>query len=157
MKLKRLQHAMYLCRDLEASRKFYTDVLGMEEIPRKLIDPVRKGAWFKLGDTRFHLAQWEEGHWSLGGATQPITVWDNHLAFEVDDIEAWKRRLTEMGIEYMVGTMGEGFMKQIYFRDPGGNCGTRAAPAGRLVERTLVRSCPVPCSWSQVLGEDGKT
>jgi catechol 2,3-dioxygenase-like lactoylglutathione lyase family enzyme len=32
MKLKRLQHAMYLCRDLEASRKFYTDVLGMEEI-----------------------------------------------------------------------------------------------------------------------------
>ena len=121
MKLKRLQHAMYLCRDLEASRKFYTDVLGMEEIPRKLIDPVRKGAWFKLGDTRFHLAQWEEGHWSLGGATQPITAWDNHLAFEVDDIEAWKRRLTEMGIEYMVGTMGEGFMKQIYFRDPGGN------------------------------------
>src|SRR6516164_9672037 len=65
MKLKRLQHAMYLCRDLEASRKFYTDVLGMEEIPRKLIDPVRKGAWFKLGDTRFHLAQWEEGHWRL--------------------------------------------------------------------------------------------
>ena len=24
------------------------------------------------------------------------------------------------------------------------------------MERTLVRSCPVPCSWSQVPGEDGK-
>ncbi len=121
MKLKRLQHAMYLCRDLEASRKFYKEVLGMEEIPRKLNDPARKGAWFKLGDTRFHLAQWEEGHWSLGGARQPITVWDNHLAFEVDDIEVWKRWLTEKSIAFAVGTMGEGFMKQIYFKDPGGN------------------------------------
>jgi plastocyanin len=68
MELKRLQHAKYLCRDLEASRKFYTDVLGMEEIPRKLIDPVRKGAWFKLGDTRFHLAQFCLLHPGQAGA-----------------------------------------------------------------------------------------
>ena len=68
MKLKRLQHAMYLCKDVEESSKFYTHVLGMEEIPRKLIDPKRKGAWFKMGDTRFHLAQGPEGHWST-------TIW----------------------------------------------------------------------------------
>ncbi len=121
MKLKRLQHAMFLCRDLEASRKFYTDVLGMEEISRKLINPARKGAWFKLGDTRFHLAQWDEGHWSLQGQGKALTVWDNHLAFEVDDIEAWKQTLARHGIAFVVGTMGEGFMKQVYFKDPSGN------------------------------------
>ena len=121
MKLKRLQHAMYLCRDVEESRKFSTDVLGMEEIPRKLINPKGKGAWFKMGDTRFHLAQWDEGHWSLGGKGKAIEIWDNHLAFEVDDIEAWKKKLNGLSIPFVVGTMGEGFMKQIYFKDPLGN------------------------------------
>ena len=120
MEITRLQHALLTVKNLEASRAFYQDVLGLEEMERWLIDPARDGAWFRIGNTRLHLAVWED-HPSNQKVGQSLDPWDNHIAFEVDNIEAWKKKLKEKGVEYLQGVMGGEKMAQVYFRDPSGN------------------------------------
>lgn len=120
MKITRLQHALLHVKNLEEAKAFYKEILGFEEMERWLINPIRDGAWFKIGDTRLHLALWEE-RGAHSNSDEPPDAWDNHIAFEVDDIEAWKKKLEEKGISYLQGVMGGEKMAQIYFRDPSGN------------------------------------
>ena len=53
MDVKALHHVSLPVTDLERSRRFYREVLGLEEIARPPI-PV-PGAWFRLGDRELHL------------------------------------------------------------------------------------------------------
>jgi len=48
MKIDGLHHVALPCADLERSRRFYQEVLGLTEIPRPAL-PVA-GAWFRVGD-----------------------------------------------------------------------------------------------------------
>jgi glyoxylase I family protein len=48
MKIDGLHHVALPCADLERSRRFYQDILGLTEIPRPTL-PVA-GAWFRVGD-----------------------------------------------------------------------------------------------------------
>ncbi len=120
MKINRLQHALLTVKDLEEARKFYKEVLDLEEMDRWLIDPARDGAWFRIGTTRLHLAAWQD-HPSNDKLGQALDFWDNHIAFEVDDIEEWKRKLKEKRVEYVEGVMGGKKMDQVYLKDPSGN------------------------------------
>jgi len=47
MEINGLHHVALPCADLERSRRFYREVLGLTEIPRPAL-PVA-GAWFRLG------------------------------------------------------------------------------------------------------------
>jgi len=48
MDIDGLHHVALSCSDLERSRRFYQEVLGLAEIPRPTL-PVT-GAWFRVGD-----------------------------------------------------------------------------------------------------------
>ncbi|MCG7393203.1 VOC family protein [Microvirga sp. ACRRW] len=48
MEIDGLHHVALPCADLERSRRFYQEVLGLTEIPRPAL-PVA-GAWFRIGD-----------------------------------------------------------------------------------------------------------
>ncbi len=54
MEILRLDHAALLVKDVERSRRFYSQVLGMEEVPRphSFTFP---GAWLRKGGAEIHL------------------------------------------------------------------------------------------------------
>src|SRR5713226_4004865 len=54
MEIRRLDHAALLVKDVERSRRFYGQVLGMEEVsrPSNFKFP---GAWFRKGRAEIHL------------------------------------------------------------------------------------------------------
>jgi len=71
----------------------------------------RGGFWLALGDVQIHVGA-EEG--VERGATKA------HLAYEVDDVPAWRERLSALGISMVSSVPIEGY-ERFEFRDPFGN------------------------------------
>ena len=120
----RIQHVGLVVSDLERSRRFYRDALGLEEVPRPP-NFAFDGAWFRFGEYELHLLA--EAH-TTGGAGQPEAGGPgaergltHHLAFEVDDLEPACARLARAGVPLVGGPMprGDG-VTQVFFRDPDG-------------------------------------
>ncbi len=77
-----LHHVSLPVSDIDKARKFYGDVLGLEEDMRRP-DFEFKGAWYKLGDRHVHLivpSATERPTLRLGKA---IDLHDAHLAIRV--------------------------------------------------------------------------
>lgn len=93
-----LDHVTIVVQDLERSRQFYCDGLGMEQVPRP--DFSFKGSWFQAGDTQIHLILEHEqsGPAGDGGAKSTRA---HHFAFVVDDAEAAAERIRELGIAFV--------------------------------------------------------
>jgi len=112
-----IDHVSLNVADLDASVAFYSNVIGLKEIPA-----AAKGRrWFSLGKgVAVHL---------LGGRTEPVA--DNrsvHLALTTDNLEPILQRLKERKIAWsdFAGTQGavstartDG-VRQVFFRDPDG-------------------------------------
>lgn len=101
IRVKHIDHVTLVVRSVEASRRFYVDLLGMEEVPRPAFS--FGGAWFRAGTTLVHLI---EEHDRSGPAGYPVEVLvrssrNHHFAFEVDDAYAAAAQLKEMGIELL--------------------------------------------------------
>jgi catechol 2,3-dioxygenase-like lactoylglutathione lyase family enzyme len=119
----RIQHVGLVVLDVERSRRFYADALGLEEVPRPP-NFAFDGAWFRFGGTEIHLLS--DAH-ATGGAGQPdpgagaTRGMTHHLAFEVDDVSAACERLADNGVALEGGPMprGDGYV-QVFFRDPDG-------------------------------------
>jgi catechol 2,3-dioxygenase-like lactoylglutathione lyase family enzyme len=119
----RIQHVGLVVSDLDRSRRFYRDALGLEEVPRPP-NFTFHGAWFRFGEHELHLLS--EAH-STGGAGQPDAGageergLTHHLAFEVADLAAACARLAEAGVLLTGGPMprGDG-VRQVFFLDPDG-------------------------------------
>lgn len=124
MEIRRLDHAAVLVKDVERSRRFYGQVLGMEEVPRPSNFNF-PGAWFRRGSAEVHLigeaehgrtAQVQPGNYrpdelSTGHAA--------HIAFEVADLEEARRHLRDHNVEIVGGPRprGDGVL-QMYVCDP---------------------------------------
>lgn len=119
----RLQHCGLVVSDLERSRRFYTEALGFEEVPRPS-NFTFAGAWFRLGDDEIHLLAEADTTGGAGqgdpgpGAVQGLST---HLALEVDDLDGACARLERAGVPLIGGPMprGDGVV-QVFFRDPDG-------------------------------------
>ena len=119
----RLQHCGLVVSELDRSRRFYGEVLGLEEVPRPA-NFAFGGAWFALEDTEIHLISEAD---TTGRAGQPSPGPSiagglvTHLALEVDDLPAWVERLAARGIAPAAGPMprGDGF-DQLFVLDPDG-------------------------------------
>lgn len=126
MEIRRLDHAAVLVKDVERSRRFYGQVLGMEEVPRPSNFNF-PGAWFRRGSAEVHLigeaehgraAQVQPGNYrpeelSIGFAA--------HIAFEVADLEEARQHLRDHNVEIVGGPRprGDGVL-QMYVCDPDG-------------------------------------
>jgi catechol 2,3-dioxygenase-like lactoylglutathione lyase family enzyme len=125
VRILRMDHAALLVRDVEASRRFYGGVLGMEEVarPSNFDFP---GAWFRRGTAELHLiGEAEPGRAEQvqpGYGPEELSVgYCAHLALEVEDFEE-ARRQTEDGGARIVGAprdRGDGVL-QMYLADPDG-------------------------------------
>jgi catechol 2,3-dioxygenase-like lactoylglutathione lyase family enzyme len=113
MKILALHHAQ-ICipKDAEAEgRRFYCDLLGLSEIEKPASLQGRGGFWLQVGDRQVHV-----------GTEGPVdrTVTKAHLAYQVDDLEAWRATLQEKGIGLLDGEPIPGYIR-FELRDPFGN------------------------------------
>lgn len=95
----------------DAARKFYCELLGLQEIPKPDSLAGRGGFWVKLADQQIHVGT-EDGFDRLSTKA--------HLAYQVVDLAAWRERLTAYGIviEEQIPIPG---LDRFEFRDPFGN------------------------------------
>jgi catechol 2,3-dioxygenase-like lactoylglutathione lyase family enzyme len=125
MEIRKLDHAALLVKDVERSRRFYGQILGMEEVPRPRNFDF-PGAWFRKGFAELHLigetepgraAQVQPGY----RADEMSRGYGAHIAFEVDDLEETQRHLGTHGVEVVGGPRprGDGVL-QLYVCDPDG-------------------------------------
>ncbi|MCH2212418.1 MAG: DUF1805 domain-containing protein [Fuerstiella sp.] len=118
--VKFLDHVTIIVEDLERSRRFYTDVLGMQVVERP--DFSFDGMWLNAGGTQVHLILdhpecADPGYPNMHGETLPGRV--HHFAFEVDDAHAAADRLKEHGVTIQGGPVPrpDGCI-QVWFFDP---------------------------------------
>jgi catechol 2,3-dioxygenase-like lactoylglutathione lyase family enzyme len=95
----------------DEARKFYCGVLGLNEIAKPDALTGRGGFWLQVGDRQLHV-----GTEDLSDREQTKA----HVAYEVDDLESWRRRLGENRMEVKDGIQIPN-MRRFEFRDPFGN------------------------------------
>jgi catechol 2,3-dioxygenase-like lactoylglutathione lyase family enzyme len=92
MKIDAIHHVSLTVTDLERSRRFYNEVLGLEEIPRPPFN--FPGAWFQLGATQqLHLIV----HTRPTFRNKPLDSRDSHFAVRVADYWQTVRFLQSKG------------------------------------------------------------
>jgi catechol 2,3-dioxygenase-like lactoylglutathione lyase family enzyme len=94
----------------EVARRFYSELLGMPEIPKP--DPLaaRGGVWFALDGAELHVGV--EAEFRPAGKAHP--------SFEVNDLLALKARLESAGVLTWEDAPYPG-RERFYVRDPFGN------------------------------------
>ena len=111
----RLHHVSFAVRNLDASKRFFGEVLQLPEIERPNFQFA--GIWYAIGDRQLHLIAETR---NANTDTVQISRSD-HMALEVLDIEAVKGVLDRNSIEYGVGTNSDLGMDQVFCRDPDGH------------------------------------
>ena len=102
-------------QDLERSRQFYGDLLGLEQIERP--DLGFPGVWYRAGECEVHLIVAFEGA-DLGRTPNQLNPLAPHTAFAIDDYQSVVERLKAADVE-VLETGPE--MGQMWVRDPDGN------------------------------------
>ncbi|BCB04054.1 VOC family protein [Bacillus sp. KH172YL63] len=95
----------------QEGKDFYIGVLGLQEVDKPHSLQGRGGFWLKVGDRDVHVGT-ENGF--------DRTKTKAHLAYEVDNINAWRDKLKKEGIEILEGIPIPGY-ERFEFRDPFGN------------------------------------
>jgi lactoylglutathione lyase len=98
-KVTKLLHTRYRVNDLERTIKFYRDVLGLEELQRHKSPRGSELVFLKAPESD---EQIEICSFPAGGLVQ-VQPDLTHLAFEVDNLEAFGRHLAQHGLKYSDG------------------------------------------------------
>ncbi|MBV9690566.1 MAG: VOC family protein [Ktedonobacteraceae bacterium] len=121
MNILTLDHASLLVQDVNRSRQFYCQVLGMEEVPSG------GNCWLRKAGAEIHLLrESKQGDASPSNASRyPQDALTNgyvtHIAFEVDDLDAAQRHLKNQHVHIVCGPRPRwNGGAQLYFCDPDG-------------------------------------
>ncbi len=120
VQVHRIDHASFVVRDLEASRRFYVDVLGMREVARPAFS--FGGAWFQAGETLVHLIEQHDQSARASGGDSAGSTRCDHLAFLVDDARAAAEQLKAAAVPLLddVKARPDGAF-QVFVLDPDGH------------------------------------
>ncbi|MGW1492968.1 VOC family protein [Streptomyces sp. NPDC002402] len=102
----------------DALRAYYTDVLGMTEIPKPPVLAARGGCWFQAGTVQLHLGI--EAAPAGGGECHFRPAKKAHPGLRVTRIEAYAARLEERGAMVVWDDTLPGH-RRFYSEDPVGN------------------------------------
>jgi len=124
-------HIAIATRDLEASHRFYTEVMGFRLVHAEAAANPEQTGWarhlfYDTGDGEC-LAVWDLHIDELGEFDPAISTglglppWVNHVAFAADDVAALdEHRQRLVGHGYDVLELDHGWCRSIYVNDPGG-------------------------------------
>ncbi|KAL8230385.1 hypothetical protein R6Q57_000163 [Mikania cordata] len=120
LQLKSLNHFSLVCRSVEESTDFYTNVLGFVPIRRPGSFDF-DGAWLFNYGIGIHLLQSETLPDIMPKKTE-INPKDNHISFQCENMGMVETKLKEMGIAYKRQQVEEGgiYVDQLFFHDPDG-------------------------------------
>mgnify|MGYP002622738454 CR=1 FL=1 len=122
LKVRHIDHVTVVVKDLEASRRFYVDILGMDEVERPAFG--FPGLWFQAGPTQIHLIEQNKESGPAGNqvAADASISRTRHFAFEVEDAGAAQAALESAGLTLAAGPKQRpDGPTQIYVQDPDGH------------------------------------
>lgn len=94
----------------EEARKFFGEILGLQEVEKPEPLKSRGGVWFQFGPYQIHI-----------GVEEPFSrALKAHPAFEVENIEALRTHLIQKGVDVIEDDNLPG-AKRFYVADPFGN------------------------------------
>lgn len=112
MSIQGLNHFTVLTDDLEATRRFYIDLLGLTEGERPPFG--FPGAWLYCGGQPvLHVIAGRGLPESRAGVI-------DHMAFSATDLPGWKARLEARGVDYDLRQQPGTGVWQMFFFDPNG-------------------------------------
>jgi len=120
-----MEHYLVLSDDIEETRRFYCEALGMQVGFRPALD--FPGYWLYLGDTPcIHIGDWDAySVWtkkagipisSRAEGTGPL----DHIAFNATDFDATLERLEGLGIGASRNCLDDIGLRQLFIKDPNG-------------------------------------
>ena len=122
IQVRHIDHVTLIVKSIAASRRFYVELLGMEEVARPAFDFA--GAWFRAGATLVHLIEEHDrsGPAGLPGAPVMKSSRNHHFAFEVDDARAAAEALKRLDVPLVddVKMRPDGAL-QVFLTDPDGH------------------------------------
>ncbi|MBA4311718.1 MAG: methylmalonyl-CoA epimerase [Chlorobiaceae bacterium] len=100
MKPTHIEHIGIAVKDLQASIKFYEDILGLkcygvEEVKDQKV----KTAFFKVGQTKIELLESTEPDGPIAKFIEKKGEGIHHIAFAVDDVEASLKGMESKGVQ----------------------------------------------------------
>jgi len=125
MPLTKLEHFLVLTDDLEATRDFYCQALGMHVGLRPPLE--FPGYWVYIGDTPcIHIAEWRT--YTAHSQSRRIAVSTpaegtgpvDHLAFNGEDYDEVLARLERHGVVSRSNNPPGGAVRQLFLFDPNG-------------------------------------
>src|SRR6266446_6673040 len=126
MKLGQLSEAALYANDLEAARRFYHEVLGLEIISKM----EGRGLSFRCGETVLLIFDPQRTRIPDAGVPTHGATGEGHIAFVIDEaqLESWRRRLREHGVVIENEVEWSEGGRSLYFRDPASNVVELAPP-----------------------------
>lgn len=124
-----LETALYAA-DLSAAERFYGDIVGLERVAR--VDG--RHVFFRCGDSLVLIFNPSASQLPGGGPMQVPShgaFGPGHVCFAASgpELELWRRRLPEAGVEIEAELRWPNGAESIYVRDPAGNSVEFAQPA----------------------------
>lgn len=111
----RLHHVSFAVKNLDASKKFFGDLIGFKELDRPKFG--FRGAWFAIGDRQLHLIEQSDAGLEVKGRISR----SDHMALEVKDLDQVRQKLEEAGVEYATGGNDHLGFSQVFCSDPDGH------------------------------------
>jgi lactoylglutathione lyase len=115
----RLLHTMLRATDLDRSVRFYTEVLGLREERRKVLERADATLVFLVDEAGNHPIELTYNH---DGRSYELGNQFGHLAFGVSDLERAREELNRHGVEFTRGpyTVSAGGSRIAFIKDPDG-------------------------------------
>jgi catechol 2,3-dioxygenase-like lactoylglutathione lyase family enzyme len=120
-----MEHFLVLTDDIEKTRAFYCDALGMKVGPRPPL--VFAGYWVYVGDVpSIHIGEWKSytAHSTEMGipvtTPAPGTGPVDHIAFNASDYEEIRGRLERHGVRFALNVVPANGLRQLFLEDPNG-------------------------------------
>ena len=114
-----IHHITILVTNLERSRIFYGEVLGLKE-KQDMPDFGRPLVWYQVGPTQIHILPKEyvsvNQYHDLSGL-----AWNRHVAIGIEDFSEIKQRLDDANLPYCENPNSTLGLRQLFFQDPDGN------------------------------------
>ncbi|MDE5414550.1 VOC family protein [Alkalihalobacterium chitinilyticum] len=114
---KELHHVSLPVTNLERSKIFYREILGLEELDRPNFD--FDGAWFQVGKQQIHLIVFPGSE--MIRQKREISTRDAHLAVRVNEYDKALEWLKKHNVSFKENRYSKSGFAQIFCTDPDGH------------------------------------